>query len=442
MSCDQRQRYIQKFVDDDKTACAMTYRRIPWMKNSVENVLVFPINLESKYYDESNFLEVYDDKCDQLSDDKYYYVKSPYYTMRCYATKTTMDENTNIITVSYNNEMLSFKIGYKIRGIAKPVVQNFNMFQDEQKYINQITSTGLNINQLKTNNVSNDLRYLARISLYDFTPDQEYANIIIQHIEDNSNNAYDFAYKISKLIVAAKFGNTFSKRLYKGYYNEDTVHLLNDANLYEGIDFDQNQLDEYIEDAATNMLIYADQSNYIPTRKYNRNRTEKRIPKITKLDIRLRCNNIDNVKNVPDENLAFYRVNDKFYCYDIARLYLEFMNGNIINPDTGTPFSDDFINKIKTLYKFKINNIDVVQKDDDDEDYDAIVNQLCEIKLSDDEDYLKILEKVRLEIENLNVNHEKCFKCQKNVGQLGISTVNNKGELIKCCSKKCFEAIN
>lgn len=429
---DRAEKYTQKFTDEKFQRCAMAYRRIPWLSNNVESVLVKPVNLPSIYYDEN--------KSFSIDEDRYFQVTSKYYVMRCYGKNQSINDKTNIISLNYKNNRLSFKVAYVviIDGEMKIFSQNHDMFRDEEEELRKLASIEVNKAELINSLVSDNLRHIAQNALEDFVPTKEYSKHILKNIEETTNNSYEYIRKVSKIYVSAKSGSLFSKRLLKGYYNEDIIHLLDYDTLLEGIEYNVDNINEYVDDIAMNLLLYSTKFTDIPTRKYMRE--NKKPIKLNKYDIRLKCKNLDSIKNVPDENLAFYTVNKQFFCYDISRLYIEFFNGNTINPDTGKEFSPDFVNKIKTLYKFKINNIPVVQRsEEDDEDYDEIVRQLSERPISEDKDYQEILAKVRDEIQSLNFYEERCVKCNKEVGTTGIATINKKGEKVACCSKACFD---
>lgn len=430
---DRAEKYTQKFTDEKFQRCAMAYRRIPWLTNTVENVLVQPVNLPSEYYDENKSFMV--DK-----DDIFYQVKSQYYTMRCYGKNQSINEKTNVISLVYKNNKLSFKVAYVIiiDGELNFYEQTYDMFRDEEEELRKLASIDVNKTELMNSLVSDNLRSIAQSTLEDFTPSKEYVKHILKNIEETTNNSYEYIRKVAKIYVAAKSGSLFSTRFLKGYYNEDFIHLLDYDILLEGLEYNVDNIDDYVNDTAMNLLLYSTKFTDIPTRKYMRE--NKKPLNLNKYDIRLKCENLDSIKNVPDENLAFYSTQNKFFCYDISRLYIEFLHGNIINPDTGNKFSPEFVDKIKTLYKFKINNIPVIQRnEEDDEDYDEIVRQLSEHKITEDKDYIEILEKVRDEIQKLNFYEEKCVKCDKDVGPTGITTINKKGEKVVCCSRACFD---
>lgn len=430
---DRTEKYTQNFTDEKFQMCAMAYRRIPWLSNTVENVLVKPVKLPNIYYDENKSFTV--DK-----DDRYYQVKSQYYIMRCYGKDQSMNEKTNIISLFYKNKRLSFKIAYVIiiDGDMKIYEQNYDMFRDEEEELRKLASIDVNKAELINSSLSDNLRSIAQSVLDDFTPSKDYTKHVLKNIEEITNNAYEYIRKVAKIYISAKSGSLFSKRFLKGYYNEDIVHLLDYDILLEGLEYSIDDINEYVDDTAMNLLIYSTKFTDIPTRKYMRE--NKKPLNLHKYDIRLKCENLDSIKNVPEENLAFYTIKNKFFCYDIPRLYIEFLHGNIVNPDTGDKFSQEFVNKIKTLYKFKINNIPVIQRnEEDDEDYDEIVRQLSEVNIEEDKDYQKILAKVREEIKSLNFYEEKCIQCNKDVGPTGIATINKKGEKVVCCSRECFD---
>lgn len=435
-------RYGVNIVENDRLkTCISVFRRFPWLTNTVDNIFVQPIRLPNRYYDENNFSEKF------TGGQKFYRVKLPYYQMRCLGKVTDISDD-NTLTVDYDNEMLQFRVGFQVRD--KFLIQNKSMFESEEKYLNMMNNSNLNITELKNAQVGKILRQAAVSTLSDVVPDQEYAEIVVGNIENTSTTAYEFAYKVYRIVICAKYGNLFGKRLRRGYYAENIVHLLDYDVLLEGVDTTDPaviyRIEDYIEDSALTLLMYADRTDYIPTRKYQR---DTRPPlNLNKLDLKNQCANFEDVRDVSEENLAFFGTdsdNNRFFCYDILQLYADFKAGNTTDPYTGKPFPDYFVQKIENMYQFKVNlnpTLPLVSGSSmSSSDYDDIVQELERVRLKDtNKGFLKVLEKVREEIDRLNISDDFCATCQKKVGRTGgIITLNKQGEILKHCSKQCFD---
>ncbi|QIH04922.1 hypothetical protein [Dasineura jujubifolia toursvirus 2a] len=432
---------------DDMKVKVSIYRRTPWMKETVDAILVHPIAMPIQYYDPSSGKE-------GPNGDMFYRVKSLYYKMRSNGNIINTDEG--IITIIFNDEVIKFKVGYIVRNINYIVVQNEKMLRDEQSYIDNINNSNLNITQLKAASVSNDLRNIAIAALSEFTPDLKYSSTIVSSVENSAVNAYDFAYKICKITTCAKLNTVLKTRLKKGYYNEEVIHLMSYDTLLGDLNYDIEEVKNYVEDAALNMILYAFKYSDIPTRKYTR--TEYRLPKqkivgrevdrIQKLDVRLRCHNFDDVKTIEDENLVFYEEGGRNYCFDVIYLYMQFSDQNPEGPNykndyTGIDFNPEFVDKIKTMYKFKFQNMTTELANskisNDSINYDEIVNTINNLKTTEFQDILKtVLHEVDMLGNNKNDKKKECAKCKRYVGIMGLSTLTNSGSIKNYCSDECF----
>lgn len=423
-----RFKYKVNYNDDEKRLCITVFRRLPWLKDNIDQILVEPIQLSTKYYDSNNY--------EEIRGARFYYVKLPYYKMRCSGVVDNISDD-DVVTANYGDEIVMFRVAFKSKDVY--VIQNRDMYKSEREYLDQIKNSNINVPELRNSAVTTELRNLAILSLEDYTPSKEYTDRMVKSIENSSSNAYEFSYKINKVLNAAKYGNIFSKRLYKGFYNEDVIGMFDYDVLLEGSDYDLTKVKEYVEDSAINMLVYTSKFYDIPTRKYA-HQTDMKPLKLNKLDIRVRCDNIDEVKNTPEENLAFYTVDDKLFCYDITELYYNFKAGNNINPHSGQNFDQDFINRIIEIYNFKVSSKPYLSHDSSQsEDYDDIVNRIDNLRIREDPMFVQVLQKVRLEIDKLKLEDDKCIRCNKNVLRTGINTLDAEGRIIKHCSKECFE---
>lgn len=424
-----KRKYTQAF-NDGISEFITIYRQLPWLKEKVDQILINPIkNIPEDIYDSQNFKT-----CDNVN---FYNVKLPYYYMR-QNTNLTIDEN-NIAFGMYNGVQIEFQVGLYI--LSKPnkifTIQNVDMYEKENQYINKIKNSKINLSELKTAPINSELKTLAKISLEDYTPNKDYTDNLIRLLSENATS-YDFAYKISKIIAGVKFGNLFAKRLLKGYYREEILSSLGFDVLFEGVITDLEKMENYIEDSANNILLYSSKYYDIQVRKYQRN--ERKIPYVTKFDIRTNCENISDTKNISEENLTFYSIDNKFYCYDLYKLFFNFKKGNYINPNTNNPFPQEFIQKINSLYSFKTENLNKSRKDSfTEEDYDNVIDEIEKLNIKEDTIFLSILEIVRKEIENLQISESMCELCKRPVGRMGIVTINSEGKMIKNCSKNCFE---
>lgn len=422
---------VKYYYEDDKLkGCINIFKRLPWIKGNVEQIYICPIsNVPQNFY--FNFHKIH-------NNEKFYKVTNSYFKFRCKA-KTLKINQKNIITCQYNDQVFEFKIGFEQQGTF--FVQTKSMYIEEQDYLskwNNFNSNTNNISDLKQSKVSKELINLGVSALLDYVPYKEFADNLTTLINNLSTNAYEFAYKISKITTTAKYGNLFPKRMRLNYFNEDIIPLLDYDQLMEGVDYNKEELESYVEDTALNMLLYVSVYYDIPLRKYY-NKKQKNSPTYKMLDIKFKCSNFEEIKHIEDEKLTFYETEGQVLCYDLNEIYNRFLKNNFVNPHTQVDFSKEYIDKIKKMYKINKPVVLMNHQNDDEEYYDTFDD------LADEEDFNNILDKFRKEVENLtviytkNLTPEKCEKCEKDIKDVEYATLTDEGKLIKCCSKKCFE---
>lgn len=411
------------YGDENLKTCITLYRRLPWYKDNIESIYINPIKISNEYYDDSNYIE--------LSDVKFYVVKLSYYYLRCLGKIVSISE-TGELTMDYNNELLMFQVGIqKSKGTV--IIQTQQMFNDEKTYISNFKKSGISLSEWKQMKVSPELKKIAIGSLNEYIDDKNYSTSIIDNIP--SDNSYEFAKTVSKIYMGLRLNPVFNKKIKKQYYSVDIIPLLQYPNILEGVEYDDEKIDVYVEDIATNMLLYSSPYFDIPKRRQQRN--ELRPLKLNNVNIKMKCGNFNDVKNIPDENIVFYETENSFLCFDILKLYLELKSGNVINPYTGQPFNNDFIEKVIRMYNIKNKKSETIVENDD-ENYDEIVRRFDELVI--DKNFELLLEKVRFEISKFETQDDKCFICKKNIGNItSITTLNKRGQTIKHCSKECFE---
>lgn len=412
------------------------YRRLSWLKENVDGIYILPINLPSKYFDYNNSIFI--------DNQQFYAVTKHYYFMRINGKIQTVDDD-NMVTLDLNSEIFTFKIGFSVKN-GKTAIQTKDMFLIENKYIKTSNKSEINF---KSTPVNDDEKEAARIYLNEYVPDKNYLNELIQIIAYEKKSSYNFMMDISKILTAAKFGNTFQHKLKEKFYSSHVINKLDFNEYFSGTDRNFENSDdivEYIEDQA--MQILYEVSNYyknFSTRKITKPtlKTPKQLH-INKIDIRSQCENICNVKDIPEDHLTFYSHEGKFYCFDIFKLYVEFSNGNFVDDATGISFPKDFVNKINNLYKLKIKTNPLIEHEKaiNENNYNCYANKkdfYSSKKYTPV--FYEILNKVRSDIEKLNISSDKCSKCEKSLGLSRYSSVNSKGNVINLCSKECFDKI-
>ena len=74
------------------------------------------------------------------------------------------------------------------------------------------------------------------------------------------------------------------------------------------------------------------------------------------------CSNYNDIKDLPRENLIYYKEGDKMYCFDVDDVL---KNNNFVNTYTNNAFSEDFINYINSHYQLPKEEVaEVVQEEE------------------------------------------------------------------------------
>jgi hypothetical protein len=145
--------FFETMTDLTKQDCEFLYKKIPWVKDIVNNIYVHPID--------GNFDDVIDlGKFIEHDGVKFYQPKEKYYMIQCHAHKVQEGHN---LTIVKNGETykLMVAIDTNTKGI---VLQNEDMLKAEIDYVrvwNQ--SKNSHIRELKKNAPTDDMVLLAKI---------------------------------------------------------------------------------------------------------------------------------------------------------------------------------------------------------------------------------------------------------------------------------------
>ena len=174
---------------------------------------------------------------------------------------------------------------------------------------------------------------------------------------------------------------TFQYRVAMEYYLPDIIVTLSELEKYPEVFADPTVTDHFIDSVTikiTNMvkrtvmsLANESYASKNPTARtpttlrsyfYNHTLTGKRISA---------CANPDRVKHNDEGAIVYYRddTNNKIYCFTIEYLHNRWAKSaaagqepDMTNPDTERPFSDEFVNKIKTLYSRRLASDGILDK--------------------------------------------------------------------------------
>lgn len=161
------------------------------------------------------------------------------------------------------------------------------------------------------------------------------------------------------------------------------------------------------------------------------------------------CSNYNDIKDLPRENLIYYKEDDKMYCFDIDDVL---KNNNFVNTYTNNAFSEDFINYINSHYqlpKEEIAEVVVEQKFEvdvfsADDLLDTLFESVNNILSSNNMPLLKPFTN-RFPIDSGGDSdfeeYKKCEKCGDAIDiddHKSIKIKDNNIYLIYFCSNECF----
>ena len=172
----------------------------------------------------------------------------------------------------------------------------------------------------------------------------------------------------------------FRKRIRSEYYiPEMFLYLSNADKIPEIFDNpmisikDQESISAFIE-SRINVLItkMGSELYHIQNpieRRYDTSIRSMDAPNISAkfVDRIARCENPEDIKNTPEEDVVFYKdiipdKRDKYYCFSARRLVERFDIGDTINPVTHRPFSDNFVERINSIYRTDLSDKGFLQK--------------------------------------------------------------------------------
>jgi hypothetical protein len=426
--------YEVNYDTDNVQMCVTIFRRFPWMLDTVSAVLIDPVNIPATYYNEYS---------PRIEDGvEFFPVLKSYYTMRCKGKVVSVSSQTDELTVEFQNQLLVFRVGIVVKG--KLVVQNKEMFEEEAKYIEDFRNSGVDIAILKRSKPSDVLKSVAVSALEEYMPNADDAVVYMQR---QYPTAYAFAKAVSKITTCAKLDPITRARLSKSYYDVSVVSTFDLDTLLPSVTYNAADVEDYIQDSATNMILYAEKYNDIPTRKYLRQ--TKRVPRVQNIDnIKFRCKNSSDARTILDENLIFYEE----FCFNVETLYHQFKEGNnYTNPYTNEPFEKSFVDKVVYMYAFKRERLPALVVDakvnaqaEVDDEYDQIIHDLYNKKgIGFDSLYVAVKKEIEALISGgggggaTNIVN-KCEKCAGVLGNKYYKTIGVNGAAVKFCSEVCM----
>jgi hypothetical protein len=477
-----------EFKEEKLKTCLQFYKLFPWIKDQVKDVFVHPVSdnfddtffIRTDYYEHVSSYGGFALTSDEV--EKFYRPKEKYFRLQCYGVDKYYNEDGDVLHVTWKNrgkeEEYRFKVGILTENKGF-IVQTADILDAEENFIDNWLGNSDKRRQelLESVDVPSDAKTVVKnnilnalssvISNADLLYSNRILTNIVEKIVDLSYNTEDFFMKAADLIVFINpnisfVSSVFIKRLGKMQYKPEILPLLSEKEKLPEIFADQRVPKATIEQ-VNNILhiqiqkVFEDLVNYtvmyhvIPERKNTRPfhagqhiRLEGRDDKIIigLPEWKNACTNINEVRDVPDEELIFYTDPDDdsedVFCFPINDLLDRFSKEDVFNRYTGKDFSDTFVRRFLSVYSRPIRTERIVEIEQNEEGEEAPPQaEGALIKLIKSE--LLRLENNLIEPEYFQEEEIKCFECKKAILPGEGSSSIYKGKKVYFCSMGCFD---
>lgn len=479
-----------KFKEESLKTCLHFYKLLPWIKDVVKEVYVAPIsaNFDETFFIKTDAYEHINAGGYALTSDEieyFYRPKEKYYELQCYGLEKHYEEDPEILHIYWKNQTFSFKIGIIMESnrflIQNPEIltaeENFldNWFGKSEKRKKDLLESSVIPSDAKTVSKNELLRALTHtIPNAETSYTNHILSAIVNKISDISNGTRDFFTRVADLIVFIEPNITFVsqsifiKRLSKMLYKPEILAFLTEKEKLPEIFNDPSIPDKTVSQVKNILFLQRERIfdnlvdttvmyDVIPTRKATkpfgggRVRIEGQDEKIIigLPEWKNSCENLNEVVNIPDEDLVFYteQEGDKkglVYCFQIEDLLDRFEGKNNQNPITGIDFSNEFLTRFLSVYSRPR-----ARSEKDKREILGLPSLRDEGDKRGEGSLIKLIKEELLRLENNVIGPEffvenemqlvtKCFGCKQSFDvEKGISSIH-KGKKVTFCSTKCF----
>ena len=370
---------IKKSLPKSKTiapydGCFKDQRDVPWLKN-IDFTIITPAPGDS--LDEiSDYIQK--DISYTFKGLKWYRVKKTFHNLMCRSFRTR-DENSNSLVATISGKKVRMQIAYVTKD-TEFIVQDEEIFKLEKEYIKNLKmyphdkvslflklEVDATTQKFAKDRLAEILTFVApEVEEYK-DPDGQYITRAIQKMMETSVSNRDLLTRIAEIGVFLKDNNgIFFKRIKQEYYiPEILVTLTREEKLPEVFD-DPTETNI----ASINNIIDRQVNNFVQTLAdsiYQKNDSTERVPmsaygQIPRYKVKKWKSACDeNLEDVPDEHIVYYKEDGKVYCLLISNIYEQLNSelGIAINPTTKKPLDEDFVERFRQLYDSKFNRIDI-----------------------------------------------------------------------------------
>jgi hypothetical protein len=308
--------------------------------------------------------------------------------------------------------------------------------------------------------------------------------------------------KVASLLVFINMpeSKTFRKNIEQEYYLPDILSTLSPSEKFPEAFQDPNASVKFLDELTANInnkiyklvrdMASSEYQSLDPTQSKRSNPFGVDFTRSVKTRKRIdACSNKDRVNGVSEQEIVYYKENDKIYCFTIDELYNQIIiQKDLTNPDTGKQFDNSFIDRFTQMYNKKLSSdgllteffqkkygfdMDELVKDKEkvdtikynqtiialnlwdliSDDLGELENQLSNENPADDEEIDENREEERREAEVIQGTRESveidekdaCEYCKNHMADESIKSIILNGDesrIIKFCSFKCFENKN
>ena len=456
------------FKEERLKTCLQFYKLLPWIKDQVRDVFVSPVsdNFDDTFFIRSDYYEYVASyggfalTSDEV--EKFYRPKEKYFQLQCYGVDKYYDEDSDTLHITWRNrgneEEYRLKVGILTENKGF-IIQTADILSAEENFIDNWLGNSDRRREelLEEVDIPSDAKTVVKnnilsalmtvVSNADLLYTNRILTNIVEKMVDLSYNTRDFFMRAADLIVFINpninfVSSVFAKRLGKMQYKPEILPLLSEKEKLPEIFADKRVPIATIEQ-VNNILHIQIQKVFEDLVNAGRQiRLEGRDDKIIigLPEWKNACTNLDEVRDIPDDELIFYTDpdddSDDVFCFPINDLLDKFSKEDIHNRYTGKDFSDAFVRRFLSVYSKPIRTERIVEIEERAEEQ-PVQSEGALIKLIKAE--LLRLENNLIEPEYFQEEEIKCFECKKpiSVGE-SISSIY-KGKKIYFCSITCFD---
>ena len=367
----------------------------------------------------------------------------------------------------FNNQKLSEKQKKQTDKMKIQYILNSPVTEKTESFIKeQLSDALLKISPLTTDYGINETNSIAK-KLKNFnTP---YIQILLEKLKTDSDQTNkQLLEATANIIIYLQIpeAKIFKNNIIIEYYLPDTLANLSPMEkfpeVFEDPEIPLNVIDQYTNTINNNINKFVDMMGSLLFDMEDPVKTKRTLSSVLytkeqnfKTNSRISaCENKDRVKNSINEEIVYYKDkrDDKIYCFTINELLNQFMQGNIINPETGENFDTSFVERFGELYNKKLAEeglltnefikkyeINFKEEKTTKEKRPEIGSTLFLLINKDLEERENQLDNKKEKKSSMNFKTQNiCEYCKKHLIDDSLKTIR-QNSIVKFCSINCFE---